>query len=239
MLRGNFGFFEKNRAFSFTLGAVYWLFAFVLTSLWRLDVGVIEYVLLLAGFYCYDLYQETKFRWATLADNIVHAALHFAAIWSLSSLALWFYPLTFPAVLGHWFFWAVALLPIIPIGGPIAGFVFGLNLYFTCRFGARNNNDAFQRYEAQFAPAFPSHAYRGRQAHPLSNRHRSCACAKRVAIKSETRSRSAIGLQVRPSVRIPLNRGSDRHRRSRRAPDERHQARSGYSGRRALIGACA
>ena len=143
MLRGNLAFFEKNPEFGFTLGAVYWLFAFVLTSLWRLDVAIIEYLVLFSGFYFYDLYQDRKFKWGAVASNIVHAALHFAAICGLSSLVLWFYPIVFPAVQTHWFFWALALLPIIPIGAHIAAFIFGLNLYLTCRFCGRNNNDAF------------------------------------------------------------------------------------------------
>jgi hypothetical protein len=143
MLRGDLGFFEKNVGFSYTLGIAYWLFAFVLTSLWRIDVAIIEYLLLFSGFYFYELYQEGKFEWGTVVSNLAHAALHFAAIVGLSQLALWFYPIVFPPVQAHWFWWALALLPIVPMGAHIAGFIFGLNLYVTCRFFGRSNNDAF------------------------------------------------------------------------------------------------
>jgi hypothetical protein len=143
MLRGDLGFFEKNVGFSYTLGVAYWLFAFVLTSLWRIDVAIIEYLLLFSGFYFYELYQEGKFEWGTVVSNLAHAALHFAAIVGLSQLALWFYPIVFPPLQAHWFWWALALLPIVPMGAHIAGFIFGLNLYVTCRFFGRSNNDAF------------------------------------------------------------------------------------------------
>lgn len=33
------------------MAVVYGLSAFILTSLWRLDVGIIEYLLLLSGFF--------------------------------------------------------------------------------------------------------------------------------------------------------------------------------------------
>jgi hypothetical protein len=144
LLRGNFRFFEKNRGFSYTLGIVYWLFVFVLTSLWRVDVGIIEYAALFLGFFCYSWYQEEKFSWQTLISEAIHSAFHFSAIWLLSAAALWLYPRFLPQVETHWFFWALALaVPIIPIGARIAAAIFGVNLYLTCRFLGRNNNDAF------------------------------------------------------------------------------------------------
>ncbi len=63
LLRGNFNFFGKNPAFAFALGAFYWLFAFVLTSAWSarvVNVGILEYVILLSGFYGYSWYQEVS-----------------------------------------------------------------------------------------------------------------------------------------------------------------------------------
>jgi hypothetical protein len=143
LLGGNFRFFKLNPGFSYTLGVLYWLLAFILTSLWRPDVGVIEYLLLFCGFFSYSWYQEKTFSWSTFFQEALHSAAHFGAIWLLSAAALWLYPRFFPQVADHWFFWALALLVIVPIGAHIAAYIFGLNLYLTCRYFARNNNDAF------------------------------------------------------------------------------------------------
>jgi hypothetical protein len=135
-------FFGKNMGFCFTLGCTYWLFSFVLTSLYRLDVGIIIFLTLFAVFWAYSGYQEKSFSWLTFTLSLAHSAAHFAMVWLLSALAL-----RIGSYLSitdwHWFFWALYLIWIIPVGAFLSGKIFGFYLQKTCRDFDRNHNDAF------------------------------------------------------------------------------------------------
>ena len=142
LLDERMSFFEVNSGFSYFLGSIYLLFSFVLTSLYRWDVGLIIFVVLAGTFWGYSAYQEKKFNWPTLRYSLYHAAVHFLAIWLLSTAALWLW--SYHPIYIHWLVWLGLLaIPIVPIGARIAAYIFGQYLKLTCKYCDRNHNDAF------------------------------------------------------------------------------------------------
>lgn len=145
LLSWNFLFAPLNKLFSLTLAGLYLLAAFVLTNAPRCDVVIIEAVLLWLGFWGYSGYQEHGSQWwKTGFFSFVHAAAHMAAIIGLSYFALTSGFWLFGGPNAHWFCWLLSLAVIvIPAGFFLAGTLFGLNLYITCRWFDMNHNDAF------------------------------------------------------------------------------------------------
>jgi hypothetical protein len=143
LLKGNIRFFSLNREFSFTLGALYWLYAYILTIRWHLDAAIILYLSLAAGFYFYSRYQEGKVPGLIRLASI-HALAHFSVILGFAWLALALHEYLLSWLEWHWFFWAVLVAVLVfPLGSVIAGTIFGLNLLVTCKSCDINHNDAF------------------------------------------------------------------------------------------------
>ena len=143
LLRGNCKFFPLNPGFSFVLGGVYAILAYFLTSRWHWDVALIEFLILLAGFVAYTGYQES-FSGRVIAVSAAHALAHFAAVVGLSLLVWWLGNLIWPFAQWNWLLWLLFVAVVtIPLGGAIAGTIFGLYLLLTCRYLGINRNDAF------------------------------------------------------------------------------------------------
>jgi hypothetical protein len=151
LLDGNLNFFCLNPQFSFFLGGIYALISLLVTSLrdWddpasTWDVVLVAYAILFLRLYAYTGYQEGyTLRVAWL--SAVHAAAHLVAALALSWLVWRVASCIGPAAPAwHWLAWfALTLIIIVPIGGAVAGTIFGINLFVTCRWFGLNHNDAF------------------------------------------------------------------------------------------------
>jgi len=144
LLWGDFAFPFKNPGFAATLGGLYALFGY----LWSLrpcwDVTTILFAVFAGGFGLYATYQEGR-SIKVLSLSLIHTAIHFGALLLLTLMML-----QFDAALlsfhdrGPWWAWLLFMaLPVGVFGGAIGGFIFGANLFFTCRFANMNHNDAF------------------------------------------------------------------------------------------------
>jgi len=143
LLRGNLKFPILNWDFALLLGGVYWLLAFAMSQLPRPDVYVIAAFLLGAGFICYAGYQE-GWKPKVIGLSLVHVALQvivlFLLLAALHRIDAQFLHLRN----GPWWAWLIVMgIFVIPIGGMLAGFIFGLNLLVTCMWFDMNHNDAF------------------------------------------------------------------------------------------------
>src|SRR5829696_6156445 len=143
LLKGDLGFPISNWKFSLLLGAIYSIFGFVLSLVPRADLAVIFFAIFAAGFVSYSAYQEKGSRKA-IQLSVAHAIVHFAALLILTSLWTWLDFRMFSLQDGPWWAWLTEfLIFMVPIGGGIAGFIFGFNLLFTCKYADLNHNDAF------------------------------------------------------------------------------------------------
>ena len=144
LLISDFAFSFLNYGFSAVLGGVYAAMGYVLSLVPRLDLAVISYFVLSAGFVGYSAYQE-KGGTRVITLSLVHSFFHFLALVALTycvvqaDTALWSLRMD-----GLWWAWMLALaVPNIFLGGLVAGTIFGANLFFTCRYANMNHNDAF------------------------------------------------------------------------------------------------
>jgi hypothetical protein len=144
LLDGNRRFGAVNPGLTRALAGLYLIYAFTLTSLWRWDVGIIEYLILAGGLWCYLRYQEGYSSRNIVIATAAHAFAHMAVIVGISWLALWINREIFGWVEWHWF-WRLVLLGSITftLGRWMAGKIFGWNLLLTCRHLDINHNDAF------------------------------------------------------------------------------------------------
>jgi len=135
-------FFAKNKEFSYALGITYWIFAFVLMSLPRIDVGIILYLILAVVFWGYFRYAESAFSWSTSIYSVGQSSAHALAIGTIAAIGAcaeseFLSPL-------HWFFRAVLLFALaVPVGARLGAFIFGQYLRLTCKYAGKNHNDAF------------------------------------------------------------------------------------------------
>lgn len=142
LLDAGTSFFAKNPEFSYTLGIVYWIFAFVLTSLWRVDVAIILYLTLAVVFWGYFRYSENAFSWITLFYSVGQATAHALAIGAIAAAGNYLQSEFLPPL--HWFFRASLLFIFaVPIGARLGALIFGQYLRLTCKYAGKNHNDAF------------------------------------------------------------------------------------------------
>ncbi len=144
LLRRNFAFPRLNFAFSAMLGAVYAVMGYVHSMVQRPDVDVIMFASLTAGFVGYFGYQE-KFKLKVNALSVLQSAAHFLAILCLTWSLIWIDRELFSlSVSGPWWAWLLEFsVPMIFLGGLVAGIIFGINLYLTSGYADLNHNDAF------------------------------------------------------------------------------------------------
>lgn len=141
LLFGNFLFPIWNWDFAILMGLIYWQFCFLLTSLPRTDVAIFIFIVFCGGFGGYAGYQE-NWKLRSIAAAFVESIFHFASVAFISVAAL-----KFGAVEKNewpWFFWLIGLgIAVVPVGGVIGSFIFGMKLLVTCRWLNLNHNDAF------------------------------------------------------------------------------------------------
>lgn len=144
LLWGDWKFPFLNPEFSLLLGMLYAVYAFILSQLPRADVNVILFAIMAAGFVGYSGYQE-KFSKKIVGLSLVHVGVQFVALKFLASMWMWLDAKTFAfSTVGPWWAWFLELALLMGlIGSPVAGFIFGLNLFLTCRYANMNHNDAF------------------------------------------------------------------------------------------------
>jgi len=143
LLRGDLRFPLLNWDFGLALGVVYWLAALPMLC-WPGHGHVWTFAALLLGLGGYTFYQERDAGqlWKNWV-SIPHVAVHWAAIAGMggvfarvnAQLPSWSQGWEIP-------FWLFAV-EMIAVGGVVAGFIFGLFLFLTCRFYGMNSNDAF------------------------------------------------------------------------------------------------
>lgn len=144
LLWWNILFAPMNRWFSFGLGVLYWLASIVYSYAPRYDIVVIEWLILTMGLWGYSHYQESEAsKKRTFSVAAVNAAAHTGAIAMLTTLfTQW--SNYFPAVQDYWLSWIAYLAALnFTLGAAIAGTIFGINLFLSCRFLNMNHNDAF------------------------------------------------------------------------------------------------
>ena len=150
LLRGNLDFFRLNPQFSIFLGGIYALVSLGMTWLrgWDApaptwDIALTIYLILFAGFYAYTGYQE-GYTPRVAGLSAVHAAAHLIAALALSWLVWQVAWYIHPPAAWHWLAWLVfTLIIFVPLGGAVAGTIFGLNLFVTSRWCGINYTDAF------------------------------------------------------------------------------------------------
>jgi len=129
-----------NWDFAIFLGALYTFFVFAITSLPRVDVAVVVLAVLVAGFVGYSGYQE-KWKRRSVVAGLVEALIQFVAILGFAAVATSLVPIHSTL---NWWLWLLLLsVFVVPIGGLIGSFLFGLKLFVTCRWFNLNHNDAF------------------------------------------------------------------------------------------------
>ena len=142
LLSGNKNFGALNRGLTWTFASLYLTCAFVLSNLWRVDVGLAIFGVLLATLWGYGRYQEGGWKKVAVV-SIGHAVAHFAVIVAFSALALW---LNRWLMLNEWH-WSIRLLAIgVPVGllgSWLGGKIFGLSLLIGCKHFNTSHNDAF------------------------------------------------------------------------------------------------
>ncbi|MER8394927.1 metallophosphoesterase [Mesorhizobium sp. M1340] len=143
LLKGDMDFGRLNGGLTWALSALYLVFSFLLTYTWRADVAVGIFLVLLAGFWGYSLYQEGSWK-KTAIPSIAHASAHWIVVAAFSWSALW----ANHAVMGdfewHWIAWLLVLaVPIFLLGPWLAGKIYGISLMLGCRYFDISHNDAF------------------------------------------------------------------------------------------------
>jgi len=145
LLKGDFAFPILNFGFSTTLGCALAAIGFILSLAPRCDLALILFAAFAFGFVGYAKYQEKNRSLKVVGVSILHAAVQFLAMLLLTHLVIWldsrFYALY---ANGPWWAWLLEFaVPMIFGGGLAAGFIFGVNLFLTCRYANMNHNDAF------------------------------------------------------------------------------------------------
>lgn len=144
LLKHDFRFPFLNFAFSATLGGAYAAIAYTLSLVPRVDLAILIFLGFAAGFVGYAGYQEKPTK-KVIGLSLLHSLVHFFALLAIACVIseidaqLWTIKTS-----GPWWLWLLEMaVPMIFGGGIVAGFIFGANLYFTCRFADMNHNDAF------------------------------------------------------------------------------------------------
>lgn len=144
LLKGDLNFWRDNPGFSWTLAAIYFLFGSVVSKVPRPDVGIIAFAILWLGLAAYSKHQEPNLKAGRLLTTGLHALAHFVMIAGIAILCRWLFLTYLPWLDSYWLLWFLALGAVYAALGPaLAGSIFGVSLYLTCRYGHRNFNDAF------------------------------------------------------------------------------------------------
>lgn len=144
LLCGDLAFPFLNYGFSAVLGGFYAALGYALSLVPRADLGIISFLILAAGFVGYSTYQE-KGTFKVISLSLIHSIAHFCALIALTILIIWLDGNVLSLRdRGAWWAWLAEFSVIMTLGGGlVAGFIFGLNLFLTCKYADMNHNDAF------------------------------------------------------------------------------------------------
>jgi hypothetical protein len=143
LLSGNFRFPLLNWEFALLLGVIYWPLVYWIAMRPRLDTVLMIAAVLAAGFCGYGLHQAKKKPAKAFGLALAQACAHLIAIWLLSRLFISINADLLAPRESSWRWFFVLGLETVPIGGLLAGFIFGVNLWITSRYLDMNHNDAF------------------------------------------------------------------------------------------------
>jgi hypothetical protein len=132
-----------NWEFAFLLGAIYWPLAYWATVLPQPSSWILAFLILFAGFWGYARHQEKGKPGSAVALGLVQAAAHLLAIWLLTRVFGALNAGALGPARSSWSWFLMLGLEIVPLGGLVAGLIFGINLWVTSRFFDLNHNDAF------------------------------------------------------------------------------------------------
>ena len=119
------------------------LASMLISSNSSIDACIGSLLLLGGAFVIYTCYQEEKWSAGNIMISLAQGIAHFIALCLLAEFAR-FVLTPLYAYSSSWIINTLVLsLGMIPIGGVIAGTIFGANLVLTCRYFGINNNDAF------------------------------------------------------------------------------------------------
>jgi hypothetical protein len=162
----NWRFPFLNADFAALLGVFYWLLGVWLIAEPHLDTVIIVFLILAAGFTAYSGYQERgrieaasldpdeepdeikrqvekgKAWIAVMTPPLLQAAAHFVVLLALT----WVFErmnLRAGIAPGGWGSFFLLFTEIVPVGGFLAGLIFGANLWLTASYFDINHNDAF------------------------------------------------------------------------------------------------
>jgi hypothetical protein len=140
LLGGDILFAFRNWGFSLLLGAIYFVFAAMMTAREHPDVRILTYVVLVGGMLGYFIYQEKK-RIDVKIAAVIHGSVHFAAVVILTEIFLWVNEDLLSLTGYPWLL--VLALEVGLTGAVVAGSIFGAYLLITCGWFNMNHNDAF------------------------------------------------------------------------------------------------
>lgn len=133
-----------NFGFALLLGIMLGVLGFTWSMLPRVDVAVLIFAVLAAGFVGYSGYQE-QFSKKVILLSILHTAAQFIALAALVKVCEKLDLVLFAwQSSGPWWAWLMEIVIFMAVlGSGVAGTIYGLNLMLTCRFADMNHNDAF------------------------------------------------------------------------------------------------
>lgn len=141
LLLGNIFFAFSNPAFSMLLGFFYGVLGLYWMSAPEPGSSILTYLIFYAGFASYSYYTNQKAR--ALVTSAIHALAHTIA---LSLLLKFFIPFAAPLIgefSSSWTWWATILIWFVPLGGIVAGTLFGIGMLINCWWFDMDHNDAF------------------------------------------------------------------------------------------------
>jgi hypothetical protein len=141
LLLRNIFFALLNPAFSLMLGFFYGVLGLYLMSTPTPSSIILTYLIFYAGFASYSYYMNQMPR--ALVTSAVHALAHTVA---LSLILKFVIPLLEPLIgqfTSSWTWWTILLLWSVPLGGFVAGTLFGIGMLVNCWKFNMDHNDAF------------------------------------------------------------------------------------------------
>jgi len=130
-----------NPAFSLLLGMFYGLLGLYWLSAQQPGGTVVSGAILYAGFAAYSYYMNQKQR--ALLTAFVHAVAQTTSLILLLQSARWLFEPVVGAYVASWSWWGIILLWTVPLGGIIAGTLFGVGMLINCFLFDMDHNDAF------------------------------------------------------------------------------------------------
>lgn len=142
----NVFFAFSNWDFSLLMGAIYFLFALLISLRDQPDVYALTLVVFGASLIGYTIKQEVSTKFKIWFSSAVHAVAHVAVLICAARYAIAFNNQHFTWNGEWWEVWkwlGLLAIEIVPVGFLVGSTLFGLNMLITCLLLRMNRNDAF------------------------------------------------------------------------------------------------